>query len=324
MHVVRRAAIAVAAVSALAAATASAAPPPGFAGLVSNDVYAGSPDYQRSQLLRQRAAGFTILRQTFDWQAIEPAAGRFSFEMTDRFVLAAASAGIRVLPVLFGEPGWASSRPAGNGTRATFAPADPDAFAAFAAAIAKRYGAGGSLWREHREVTPRPIASYQIWNEPNLPIYWGGSPSASGYARLLSAASAGLRAVHPGVKVITAGMPQSKQGVDLLVYLRRLYAAGAGPSIDAVAVNAYSPSVAGIVRRARAVRRLLNGRGAGRTGLWVTEFGWADNGPRQGYRVTAAKQASLVAGAFAELSRLRRSLRLQGAVYFGSESRQPK
>ena len=302
---------------AIASSSAVAAVPAGFAGLVSNDVYAGSAKYQQVQLARERAAGFTLLRQTFDWQAIEPAQGEFSWAMTDRFVLASARARIRILPVLFGEPAWASSRPAGNGSRATFAPADPATFAAFAAAVASRYGSAGSFWKAHRDVKAVPIADYQIWNEPNLPIYWGDSPNAPAYARLLTAAAAALHAVQHRARVVTAGMPQSKQGVGLLAYLRRLYAAGAGPSIDAVAVNAYSPSVNGIVRRLRSVRKLLDARRGARTGLWVTEFGWSDNGPRKGYRVTSAKQAALIAGTYRALARSRRSLRLRGAVYFG-------
>ena len=60
-----------------------------------------------------QANGITVLRQNFRWGYSEPARGVFDWAQVDRFVLAAASHGIRVLPLLYGEtPGRRRAPPA--------------------------------------------------------------------------------------------------------------------------------------------------------------------------------------------------------------------
>lgn len=305
-----------AAASVVAPASSHAALPAGFAGLVTTDVFVGTPSYQATQLARERATGFTLLRQTFDWALMEPAPGTFRFADTDRFVLAAARDRMSVMPILFNAPAWASSEPPGSSVRATFPPAHASAFAAFATAVVRRYGPGGSLWARHPRVRARPITAYQVWNEPNLPVYWGGKPSARAYAQLLIAASRAIHTAQPRAQVLTAGLPQSRHGVPPVHYLRGIYAvAGAGRAIDTVAIHVYSPDVAYMVTEARRVRTFLDAEHHGATGIWITELGWADNGPDPGNRVTSRQQAALAVQTFRTFARLRRSLRLRGVVY---------
>lgn len=299
-----------------AAAPAHAAPPRGFFGVVSEDVFAGGYDYQRPTLSQQRAAGVTLLRQTFDWRYMEPVRGSFDFSMTDRFVLAAAKEGIEVMPLLFGEPAWASSRPAGNTDRATFPPRRVADFAAFTAAVAARYGAGGSLWREHPGVRPRPFRAYQVWNEPNLPIYWGSRPNPRRYTVLLRHTHRALHAVQPRAQLVTAGLPKSKHGMSLRTFVRRMYAAGARRWVDVLGVNPYAPSLKGITKQLREARAALP-RKARRTPLWITEIGWASGGPpTKGRRVGVKGQERLVRSVFRTLARDRAKWRLRGIVYF--------
>ena len=302
---------------ALGTAPAQAALPAGFVGLASPDVFAGSAKYENQQLARQQALGVTLERQTFDWAYLEPKRGQFNWTSTDRFVLAAARHHISVMPILFGEPRWGTLKPRHpkKGDRAIYPPRKNSDLAAFGQAVVARYGPGGALWAAHPGVQAIPTTDYQIWNEPNLPIYWGNHASAPAYARMLTTVSSALRAVQPQADVMTAGMPQSTHGVPLLKYLKALYAAGAGPAVNTVSVNAYAPNVARVLDNVRGVRAFLNAHSPS-TAIWVTELGWSDNGPRGGFRVTSKRMAQLVTGVFRALAAKRGSLKLRGLVYF--------
>lgn len=301
----------------LAAATpAQAKLPRAFFGVVSEDVFAGEYSYQRPTLAQQRHSGVRLLRQNFDWRHIERERGEFDFSVTDRFVLNAAKEHIEVMPLLFGEPEWATSRPPGNTDRATFPPYRVGDFGAFATAVAKRYGRDGTLWEEHPDVKSRPVRAYQVWNEPNLPIYWGGRPSPKRYAALLRATHRALHEVDERAQVVTAGLPKSKKGMSLRSYVKKLYRAGARPAIDVLGVNPYSPSLKGIEKQLREARGALPKR-ARKTPLWITEIGWASGGPpTKGRRVGMEAQAKLVTRVFRNLAKKRKQWRLKGIVYF--------
>src|SRR5207248_99476 len=116
-----------------------------------------------------------IIRQTLDWASVEVAPNSYDFTNFDNFVEEAARHNIRVLPVLFDPPPF--QRPKGASKKYTPFPASNDAFARFAGTVARIYGRGGSFWASHPELPSLPFTAYQIWNEPNLKAYSGGSPS---------------------------------------------------------------------------------------------------------------------------------------------------
>jgi hypothetical protein len=64
---------------------------------------------------------------------------------------------------------------------------------AWATQLVDRYGRGGSLWRAHPEVRPRPITSWQVWNELTLPVYWPSGPNARRYVNLLRAVGSAIK-----------------------------------------------------------------------------------------------------------------------------------
>ena len=77
-------------------------------------------------------------------------------------------------------------------------PANGDAFAEYAGAVAARYncqpGAQGC------------IQAFQVWNEPNLGREWGGKrPNPAEYAAFLRKAYAAIKAANPNAIVINAG-----------------------------------------------------------------------------------------------------------------------
>lgn len=296
---------------------ARAAVPDGFVGITTEDAYTGADSYAAKQFTRQKAAGITIARQVFRWNEIEPKDAEYDFSATDRFVLNAAKAGIRVLPLLQGEPGWASSRPKGNKSRNLYPPKDPLIYGRFAKALATRYGPNGVLWQQNPAVVPVPITSYQLWNEPNFPVYWAGKPNAAAYAKLVIAGAAGIRAVQPDAYIVSAGIPDSTLGQKPQKFVKAMLKAGAGPSLNAIGIHPYAIDVKSVLSITKGLRRAVNAAGGKRLDLWVTEIGWAAGGPRTPKRtVSAARQGPIIASAFQQLAKSRKSLKLRGIIYF--------
>ncbi len=299
--------------------------PAGFVGIVSEDAFAqtGGPGYRRAQLAAQRRAGIGLIRQTFSWRAIEQRPGRYELATYDRFVLDAARAGLRVLPILFDTPAFRAAPVADGDRRAAAPPRDPAAMARFAVALQHRYGPGGTLWRAHPGVPVRPITAWQIWNEPNLPVYWAGKPDARQYVELLRVVGAALHRADPHAEVVTAGLPESRLGVPFARYLKAMYAAGAAGTFDTLAVNAYSRRVTGMVAAVLGARRILSSAGQGDVPIRVTEFGWATSGPHSSMTVGPKTQARLVKTAVRTLAARRERLKLRGVVYYAWRDARP-
>jgi hypothetical protein len=147
------------------------------------------------------ASGVRSWRVEFSWDLLEPEPGLMDWSRTDRKVLAAARARIDVLGLAVRAPAWA------NGDLDPFVPPrDPAAYGRFLTALVGRYGPAGSLWAEHPEVPRRPVRAWEIWNEPNLAIYFRAQPFARPYARLLRAASRAIRRADRRATIVLAGM----------------------------------------------------------------------------------------------------------------------
>ena len=288
-------------------------------GMVSEDAFVASGKARDDILAAQRRTGVQLLRQTFSWPAIEPRRGRYRFGVYDDFMAATARAGIQVLPLVFGVPAFrAAKRVRGATVTATTVqpPRRPADMAAFITVLIKRYGPAGSFWRTHPEVPRRPIEAWQVWNEPNLPAYWGGRPSAKEYVALLRTVHRAIRAADPTAQTITAGLPDSRTGIGLDRYLRQMLAAGAKGTFDGLAIHPYAVTSSGVMSAVRHARRLLDGGGLRGATLWVTEFGWSSGGPRSSFTVGEKRQAALVLQTITGLAKQARALRLRSIVYY--------
>lgn len=299
-------------------ATAGAAVPADFAGISSDDTFAGYPPYREANLAAQRRAGVRLLRQTFDWAKIEYQPGAYDWSIHDNVVLTAARNGILVLPLLFNPPAWHSSQPASGAVPGTYPPRNPASMAAFAAAAVARYGPLGSLWRENPTVRALPIRAWQVWNEPTLPAYWGGRPDALAYVQLLKAVSGAVKRGDPGAEVVTGGLPPSSLpgAVPILRYVKQMYRVGAKRYFDTLAVNGYARSAAELGRLLNTVRGAMDRGRDRRADIWITELGWCDNGPVHRLCVGQRNQARLIRSSIALIRRNRARLRIRGFVYF--------
>ena len=311
----------VASLGLIAGPASFARPPADFVGITAEDAFDApfrdnpDPTYRPKAFRAQRAAGIGLIRQTMDWGLIERVPGRYDFTLYDGFVAATATAGLTVMPILYKAPPFLSKAPKQGAPRGTYPPKRPADMAKFAAAAVRRYGTRGSFWKQYPSVPKRPIRSWQVWNEPNLPIHWRPRPSASQYVRLLVTVRGAIKKADRGAKVLTAGLPDSKNGIALATFIRSMYKARARGRFDILAVNGFTKNAAGAVAKLRRVRTIMNRAGDRRAQMWMTEIGWADRGPRSPYTI-GARQKKEVASLLTLASRSRKALKLRGVVYW--------
>jgi beta-mannanase len=156
-------------------------------------------DYAYKQ--RATAAGVHWFREDFAWSALEPQKGRYNWAPTDRLMTNASKLGADIMAIVAYSPGWAS----GHVESDKYPPKDSADYARFAAAVASRYGRGGTFWSQNPALAPRPLQAIEIWNEPWLWGFWRPNPDPQAYAALVRAAAPAIKAAAPQMKVILSG-----------------------------------------------------------------------------------------------------------------------
>lgn len=166
-------------------------------------------------------AGGTWIRMPVRWSMIERQPGQLDWSSTDRIVAAAQARDLQVLATFVDAPDWAR-----DGLYVSGPPKDMDQFALFAQLTVLRYGGY--------------IDDWQVWNEPNLPAYYGFVENRpQNYTAMLKAVYPAIKAVQPNSTVVAAGMAR-EEGVDSPgVFLLQMYEAGAQGYFDAYAMHPY-------------------------------------------------------------------------------------
>ena len=247
----------------LGAASARAAVPVpamgyGFAGGAAQALESAA-DYSR-EMDAVAATGASWHRVLVDWRRAEPSKGNYSWAETDKLINGASSRGLNVLANFLSTPGWAG----GGWPTYTNPPRNLDDTVPFVKAFMARY--------------PQ-VTHFEIWNEPNLRIFWGGGSDPAGYTALLKKYYTTIKSVNPAATVIAAGMSPFSGGVD---YYKRMYAAGAKGYFDAAAYHPYSfpwgPDVTpnGVTETAD-LHNLMVAQGDGGKKVWLTELGTPAN-----------------------------------------------
>jgi hypothetical protein len=307
------------AVAAPAALAADRRAPEGFLGVVADRAALDGRVPLERHLRRMAANGAEAVGLAFPWLHVEAEPGTLDFSELDARVRAAVRAGLDVHPVVIAAPMWARLHP-----RLEFSPpADPAAYAAFAAALVRRYGPGGAFWAANPALPARPIRAWQIWNEPvggdgdDTPsVFWQDDERFDvRYVPLLRAAHAAIKAEDPRATVVLGALVgHSWQTLDLI------YGAGARGSFDAVALHPYTADAPNVVRIVRLVRRTMRKHGDGALPIHITELGWpafdARSVKRLGVRRANRAQAGWLRAAITELTRQRQRLGIDLILWY--------
>lgn len=213
-----------------------------------------------------KSLGVNTIRVELPWE-LAPTVG-------DATMADAAAAGLSVLAMVAHNP---KPLPAAK------------TFGIFMGALAARYPA---------------VIGWEIWNEPNLQLYWKkGNPEA--FVPYQQAAYEAIKAVAPSVPVFSSGLAacESHSGfafgpkwpffasytnVDPVEWLTRAYAAGIGGHMDGVAIHPYCLDTAfrslsfaptdQYVQDLAAFHGVMASHGDGGKDIWATEYGFRQPG----------------------------------------------
>ena len=293
----------------LAAPASARSVPRGWLGVQVDGPLAAAGNPFASEWDLMAASGVETVRVAFDWRAAQPVAGGpISFTDMDALVASAATRHLPVLPVVHRTPAWAGAGPAS-------APSGTAAYAAFVGALVQRYGPRGSLWAERPELPRLPIRDWQIWNEPNLALFWTPQPFARRYVALLKAARRAALAHDPGARIVLAGLPNISW-----VALRQIYRAGGRGSFDAIALHPYTSTPGRIMRLVRLARTESRRFHDGRVPIWLTEMSWAASRGKvkglPGLVTDDRGQAARLRKVLARLARARRKYRIRKVIWY--------
>lgn len=251
-----------------------------FYGVNAGDLFKLPQSQWDTQLAAMSADGIRVLRLGAWWSDLEPAppgpAGHtYAWGDTDQWVAALARHGIRWEPLLSFSATWDSAVPGDY----TAYPANAADFAAFAAALAGRYGPNGAFWAAHPELQALPVQAYEVWNEPNAALFWHPQDSApERYADLYAATRAAVHQVQPGATVVVGGLAAPASGViaaDEFVQRMLAHRPDLRGNIDAVAYHPYSPTTGGVYSQLASFRHALDAAAGAGIPIEITEIGWS-------------------------------------------------
>jgi hypothetical protein len=284
--------------------------PPGFFGVTT--LFA--PDASQAQQMSQ--AGVQTVRLFAYWGLLEPQPGVYNWSLADAVIQNVAAAGLNPAIQLANVPSWMS--PNEPNRPPIYSSAQIAAWQQFLSTFVRRYGPRGSFWAAHPSVPYHPVTSWEIWNEPNLTLNWGGAPNPRDYLTLLKVSTPVIHAVDPSAQVVFAGLfpfPRPEFGMKALKFLNKFYRGkGAKKSFDVLSLHPYSFTPKQVVPTVRLFRKNLNAHHSAKKPIWITELGWATGGHNLAiapFKATEPQQAQYLTQAFNKLIRARGELRLQ-------------
>jgi hypothetical protein len=207
------------------------------------------------------------------WSDLEPAKGRWNFDVLDKAVALARQHNTEVQLTFGFTPVWASSRPTEISLYRPGGPAAPrslDDWAAFVRSVANRYRGR--------------IRIYEIWNEPNVKRYWSASPEQM--VEMTRQAHDIIKEIDPSA-IIVGPSPVGESG---LVWLSSFLRAGGGRYVDVIGFHFYvfpAPPEAQ-VPLINSVKAIMRSSDTGDKPLWDTEAGWAKPAPFPSEEMAAA------------------------------------
>lgn len=246
------------------------------------------------QFAAMAGAGVKLVRLDASWSTIEPNAPvygvhSYTFSYFDYRVWLMAQHHLTWLPILDYSAPWAGT--VSGDWRSP--PANDLMFAAYAQAVAARYGPGGSFWRQYPTVPYEPVRMYEVWNEENGGYFWDTGNDPATYAALYMATRAAVRAVVPSAQVIVGGLvdPVSRA----TSFIDGMFAAQPGlrGHVDGIALHPYASNDSSVALTVRAFRLALGALGEGSVPLELTEFGWTTDGSSSAESGRAAMYSSL-------------------------------
>jgi polysaccharide biosynthesis protein PslG len=223
----------------------------------------GNP-YPHDHLVKYMgAAGCKWTRITPSWRRIEAEPGRYDWGELEQVVEGVQSRGVNVFLGTGCSPHPAyHDFPQGYIYPPTDDPEALDAFCRYAAELVRHF-------RDR-------VRHFQIWNEPNIALFWRPEPDAKAYALMVRRVSAAMREVDPDIKILAgvmAGVTEERRE-----WAREfLSEPGTPEAFDIFDYHAYNPSPDATLEDVLAVKELVH-EFAPEMPIWQGECGCPSSG----------------------------------------------
>lgn len=242
------------------------------------------PEVREQSFAALEAAGVRTARVDLRWHAIEGRMkGFYDWAEFDTIHASARRHGVSLLPVVAFTPSWA------NRSGEYWAPpSNPDDFRDFLAAALERYP---------------DIEAWEIWNEPNMGLFWRPQPDVGGFVALLRAADAARDRTGSDAKIVSGGL--SSTGEDPFRWFDEMARLGAFDHVDGFGIHPYGRTAPDAPRafflKLPEFRRRLEAIGKPGVGVWATEYSTPNTSADSSYGapVSADEQALNVGRAHA-------------------------
>ena len=249
-------------------------------------IFGFNETWTRGTVALSDGLGATADRIFVSWPAIEPARDQYQWAQLDSISADMSARGIRPVFVVTGAPAWTRG---GDGRAGPPNAAYDDQWREFLRILAQRY--------------PKALG-IEVWNEANLARFWAPKSDPVRYVSLLRQAHQSVKAVAPGMPVISSGLVGTDSpdagGMSDVAFLQAIYDAGAKPYMDAIGEHPYpgsGPTTWSLRFKLDRIRRVRDKEGDRDKPIWVTETGISTSGDGISHpRVTEAVQAERLVG----------------------------
>jgi hypothetical protein len=174
-----------------------------------------------------KEAGFTWVKQRFEWRNIEKTRkNQFEWHEPDLVIDKINQSGLGIIARLDNQPDWARRDKI---FPASGPPDNIEDWKDFVQDFAERYKG--------------KVQIYEIWNEPNISREWGNQkPDAKAYTEMLRVSYQEIKKIDPNAIIVSAGLSptteQSDRAIADTVFLTDMYANGAKAYFDMLGVHA--------------------------------------------------------------------------------------
>jgi len=233
-----------------------------------------NPDSENIKLASEIHAPF--VRLDIPWSDTERN-GQYYFAAYDNLIEQLLQSGHSIILVLaYGHPDHSDGR-AANGL--SFPPGNPDqraAFSHYVQAVAKRYHG--------------PNIVYEIWNEPNIDLFWPPKVDVNAYGQLLASAARAIRDVDPTATIIAAGLANEN---DPPRYLESLADQKALDEVNGITLHPYRQGAPEL--SLHDIDQFKSAISKQPRPVWITEWGYSEAWLEKLDSDTRRLQATMVA-----------------------------
>ncbi|MFH1878808.1 MAG: beta-galactosidase [Candidatus Omnitrophota bacterium] len=214
----------------------------------------------KKEILYMKKAGLGIARFNCDaWDLIEPRKGEYNWEKIDMITALLRKNNIEILFTIPVSSSWNTTAEEKwidtiKIPDSHFPAADLNDLEELCQELASRYKGVIKYW--------------EAWNEPDLPVFWKGSPDPAEYMEVLRAVHKGIKKSDPGAQIVIGGIaePLKKH------FVGRLMRSGAAELFDIMNIHIYPGTDIDKVRRSVLAARDAIGKYDPGKPLWVTEI----------------------------------------------------